>query len=736
MKTARATFTSAIISILALSLLTSVTLAAELPIGDYAQSSSGLFPEVGILKNQGDCPEGTTFIKNAFPALTNGQGGSVIPVEETYFLDLDGVATPVTVRVFWTELNSVGFEIDSGVAHIVSVTSDANTLLYDYVDYYPDGIATGSPIISDSDLNKLKIASAADDVNHLDLCLAAAAPPSITILSPLDTDPPTLVSGEEIVTATVTDDIEVDESTVMASIVGDTLLQLGVGTPTVNPDEFTWSWNTTTIDPDANGNYTVTVSATDTTGITATRSVTVAADTEPPSLSIVAPINGVSASGLVTVKANASDNVTLVSVTARVLDSSNVEVKDLGEGTPSLDPDHFEWTWDTTTTTPTYTDGEYTIEATATDESGNSTTTSIVFELANSLQSCEGFLGDEDGSLNQTEGCFFTPVQNVQIPPQNKGDAACKTNNNGETCTITEFLLIPDPAAKAPHLAGICSGEFVYADPRVDANGLPQDVRTLNVFAELGGAPDGFTGQLILDEFTYGNPCFFVVAGKKNFDLTDAFFWPADDPATPEDEATGLVFIRTNFAEVLSPGIGPIPQCYGIAGTLDLQEAGQIAYQTDDLGRMRAGAAEVMTNRCFNPKRMSSFDFSFSVGNIKEHGLILTGPDDILTFKVERADIKFDFLEQALFAAEPQLISPRFSVLTRKFNQARSQFDKRNSSALARAIADLEDLLFEVKNGTWDVNDLNYPGEVQMRTENLIWRIKLLKAEVERLEAL
>lgn len=733
MKTARATLTSTVVSTLALSLLTSVAWAGAVDLGDYAQTSPvGLFPEPGILKKQGDCPEGTAFIKNAFPALTNGPGGSVVPAEETYFITLGSDTVPVTVRIIWSELNSFAFQIENGVAYIVAVTSDTNNFLYDY---------TAAPANADGELNSLvqpdpapPVLLAAADVNHLDLCLAAAAPPSITILSPLDTDPPTVVSGAEIVTATVTDDIEVDESTVMASIVGDTLLQLGVGTPTVNPDEFTWSWNTTTIDPDANGNYTVTVSATDTTGITATKSVTVAADTEPPSLSIVAPINGVSASGLVTVKANASDNVTLVSVTARVLDSSNVEVKNLGEGTPSSDPDHFEWTWDTTTTTPTYTDGEYTIEATATDESGNSTTTSIVFELANSLQSCEGFLGDEDGSLNQTEGCFFTPVQNVQIPPQNKGDAACKTNNNGETCTITEFLLIP--AAKAPHLAGICSGEFVYADPRVDTNGLPQDVRTLNVFAELGGAPDGFNGQLILDEFTYGNPCFFVVAGKKNFDLTDAFFWPADDPLTPEDEATGLVFIRTNFAEVLSPGIGPIPQCYGVAGTLDLQEAGQIAYQTDDLGRMRAGAAEVMTNRCFNPKRMSSFDFSFSVGNIKEHGLILTGPDDILTFKVERADVKFDFLEQALFAAEPQLISPRFSVLTSKFNQARSQFDKRNSSALARAIADLEDLLFEVKNGTWDVNDLNYPGEVQMRTENLIWRIKLLKAEVERLEAL
>ena len=726
MKTARATFTSAIISILALSLLTSVTLAAELPIGDYAQSSSGLFPEVGILKNQGDCPEGTTFIKNAFPALTNGQGGSVIPVEETYFLDLDGVATPVTVRVFWTELNSVGFEIDSGVAHIVSVTSDANTLLYDYVDYYPDGIATGTPTVSDFDLNKLTSGEIADDVNHLDLCLAAAAPPTITILSPADTTPPTIVSGDEIVTATVTDDLEVDVSTITASITGATLVPLFPRTSTGNPDEYTWSWKTTDIDPDASGNYTVTVSASDTSGNTATESVIVAADTESPSLTIVAPIDGVSVSGPVLVKVKATDNVTLASLTALVIDSAGVET-DLDPETPSADPDHFEWTWATATSL----DGAYIIVVTATDESGNQTTASITVDLANSLGSCTGTLGNEDFSLGQQEGCFFTPVQNVQIPPQNNGDQ-CQANDPNEACRITEFLLTP--ATTPSHLAGVCTGEFVYGDPRVDANGIPQDARTLDVFGELGGAPAGFSGELVLDEFTYGSPCFFVVAGQKNFALTSAFFWPVDDPNTPENEATGLVFIRTNFAEVLSPGVGPIPQCYGATGTLDLQEVGQIAYQTDSRARMRAGSAEVMTNGCFNPKRLSSFDFSFTVGNIKEHGLVLTGPNDVLTFKFERADVKFDFLEQALFAAEPQLISPRFSVLTRKFNQARSQFDKRNVSALDRAIADLEDLLFEVKNGSWMVDDSNYPGEVQMRTENLIQRLNLIRLEVIRLE--
>ena len=105
----------------------------------------------------------------------------------------------------------------------------------------------------------------------------------------------------------------------------------------------------------------------------------------------------------------------------------------------------------------------------------------------------------------------------------------------------------------------------------------------------------------------------------------------------------------------------------------------------------------------------------------------------VLDFKFLRADAKFDALEIALDLAAPGLVSPNYSVLTRKFNQARSQFDKKNSNSLGRAIGDLEDLLFEVKNGTWNLTEDNFPGDVQMRVENLIWRISQLKKAFENL---
>ena len=621
MKTARATFTSAIISLLALSLLTSVTFGKEVPVENFDKSFNGVFPESGILKAPGDCPLGTTFVKNAFPSLTNGQDGSIEPKRETFFIDLGPVTMPVTMEISWFADNSFGFNILNGVAHIVGVTSDTNNFLYDY---------TAAPVDADAELNKLKDLSAAADVNHLDLCLTAV-------------------------------------------------------------------------------------------------------DTEAPVVRITSPANGAAVTGLVTVTAEVIDNVAVSSVTVTVSDGLNYQdTFQLALSQPPTQPPTYQATWDTTALA----DGTYTITATATDSSGNTTTPEqsvnvIDVSLVTPVAACEGVIDPNDP--NEGEGCNPSGVQNVQVPPDNNL-ANCVSNDPQQpACTITEFLLTPDPALNAAH-PGICTGDNVYADPRVNAAGFPVDIRPLFVFLELGGNPDPAVfgnDALVLDEFTYGNPCFAIVFGRRNFDLLNGFFWP-------EDPATGLVIVRTQFAERIT-GIGPVAQCYGVNGVFDLQQAAQATYQDDDRARMKAGTAEVMTNACFNPKRMSSFDFSFNALNTKEHGGIdfnsATGPEDVLQFKIQRAGAKFDFLEQALFAAESQLVSPRFSVLTRKFNQARSQFDKLNPAALTRAIEDLQDLLFEVRNGTWILTPDNNPGDVQMRTENLINRIELIRSEVIRLDS-
>ena len=172
----------ALAGMLVLSLLTSVTLGSERPIEDYDPSSSGFYPEAGVLKDQNHCPAGTAFFKNQFPGLTNGPGGTF--AELTFLID----GTGVTFRVDWFDENSFSFSVLGGVAHIVGVTSDTNNLLYDYVNFYPavntlGPNAVNAPVSADGDLNKI---SDAADVNHLDLCLAVADPgdiidPEVTI---------------------------------------------------------------------------------------------------------------------------------------------------------------------------------------------------------------------------------------------------------------------------------------------------------------------------------------------------------------------------------------------------------------------------------------------------------------------------------------------------------------------------------------------------------------------------
>jgi hypothetical protein len=348
-----------------------------------------------------------------------------------------------------------------------------------------------------------------------------------------------------------------------------------------------------------------------------------------------------------------------------------------------------------------------------------------------------------DGTVDPDgEGCNPSGVQNVQVPLQNKLDTCAPNDPNAAECSITEFLLTPDPTPNPsifadPQVRDICSGEYAFADPRVRVDGVPLRFETLDVFDKLGG---GTAGELILDEFTFGNPCFAVVKGARNFDLTNAFFWPVNP-------ATGLVVIRTQFAELIPGGIGPITQCYDEVANPDLQQAGEATYQRDLKKHMIEGTAAIMTNKCFNPNRGSSPDFSFSVLNTKEHGGIdflnsPTGPSDVLEFKFQRADAKFDALEIALDRAQQDLISPKFADLSKLFNQARSQFNKRNSASLARALEDLDALLTVVKQGEWvvtdgDPNDANHPsnrpGDVQMRVENLIWRVTLLKRAFENL---
>jgi len=132
-------------------------------------------------------------------------------------------------------------------------------------------------------------------------------------------------------------------------------------------NSYTMSWDTTTV---ADGSYTLTATARDATGNTTTSApVTVTVsnisvtppDTTPPTVTLTAPSNGSTLSGVVTLSASATDNVGIVGVQFQ-LNGTNLGAEDTTNA--------YSITWDTTEVPP----GQYSISAMARDAAGNTTT--------------------------------------------------------------------------------------------------------------------------------------------------------------------------------------------------------------------------------------------------------------------------------------------------------------------------------------------------------------------------
>jgi hypothetical protein len=166
------------------------------------------------------------------------------------------------------------------------------------------------------------------------------------------------VSGTIAITAAASDNVGVTSVTISAA--GTTLC-------TAAAAPYSCSWNTTAV---ANGGpYGITATARDAAGNTKSASINasvnnVTADTTPPSVSIGSPANGLTVSGMVSVVANASDNVGVSSVTISAAGTALC--------TDATAPYSCSWN-----TTPVANGGPYTITATAVDAAGNSNSASI-----------------------------------------------------------------------------------------------------------------------------------------------------------------------------------------------------------------------------------------------------------------------------------------------------------------------------------------------------------------------
>jgi chitodextrinase len=199
--------------------------------------------------------------------------------------------------------------------------------------------------------------------------MAAANPP------PLDTTPPTAtltapaqgasVSGTVPVTATGSDNVGV---TRVEFYVDGALAATSYSSP------FSFQWKTTGL---ADGSHWLDARAYDAAGnygTSGTTSINIAngggstGDSTPPAVSILAPLNGITVSGSVTVSATATDNV----------GATKVEFSVDGSLLATSTSAPYGFAWDASTASA----GSHTITATAYDAAGNSSTTSVTVSVA------------------------------------------------------------------------------------------------------------------------------------------------------------------------------------------------------------------------------------------------------------------------------------------------------------------------------------------------------------------
>ena len=227
--------------------------------------------------------------------------------------------------------------------------------------------------------------------------ISDSTPPTVSLTAPSNG---ATVVGSATVSATATDNVAV--AGVQFKLDG-----VNIGAEdTTSPYSISWNSALTT-----NGSHTLTAVARDSSNNTATSasvSVTVnnALDTTAPTVSITAPAGGSTATGNVTVSANAADNVGVVGVQFK-LDGNNIGAED------TTSP--YSISWDSTSAS----NGSHTITAVARDAAANSTTSTGV----------------------------TVTVSNVVIPPsstplamynfnENTGTIAADSSGNNNTATL------------------------------------------------------------------------------------------------------------------------------------------------------------------------------------------------------------------------------------------------------------------------------------------------------------
>jgi hypothetical protein len=237
----------------------------------------------------------------------------------------------------------------------------------------------------------------------------------------------------------------------------------------------------------ANGPHTITAIATDTSGNTASASLSVTVsqtgDTTPPTVSITAPANSSSRAGTVTLAANASDDVAVASVQFAV-DGVNVG--------SAITASPYQFSWDSTAVA----DGTHTITATATDTSGNTAASSVSVTIVN---------GGVFGSVINTPA---NPVNGVPVVPMNMvllDNGKILFWDGGPDCLGAVSPTVWDPVAGTFTAVPLenqtevrdlfCSGQTVLADGRVLVAGGHDCTSTTFIGTAIANVFDPATNQ-------------------------------------------------------------------------------------------------------------------------------------------------------------------------------------------------------------------------------------------------
>ena len=296
---------------------------------------------------------GTTVANTATISANASDNIGVDKVE--FFVDgaLKGTDSASPYSINWDTTNG-GAHACSG-AHTHSLTTKA-------YDAASNSVISGAVVVN---------------MNSPSYCADTTAP-AVSIASPAAN---TTASGSITISATASDATGV--TGVQFKIDGANIGNEDTASP------YSISWDTA---PVSNGAHTVTAVARDAAGNTAT-SLPVAVvvfnalrDTILPSISVSTPSNNATVSGIVTLSANASDNIRVVGVQFRI-DGINIASDD------TLAP--YTYSWDSTQAS----NGPHAIEAIARDPSGNSNVSSAVnITVSNQVVQCVD--SDGDGVLD------------------------------------------------------------------------------------------------------------------------------------------------------------------------------------------------------------------------------------------------------------------------------------------------------------------------------------------------